>query len=441
MSASDISEIGPGLAGLLLLGAGAASGGGAIALAVGAAWALRQAANFAAGGRRRPGARPDLERQRKLEEDQRRLAGQAWARAHQALQDDIDALGNAPEREALSISLMGMESSFRDAAGRGDSAFLEEAVNGLRERILSARMEEVLAASQKGPEEQASPSPVSPATGRDRPDEDAALVADICGFGGRVAFFDEGEAEAIGPLLAEAREGAGGARLRMIRDQVRTTYGRLKERAVLTDLFKRDLRDFLPLVRRARGESAERLCARMEDLLEAPAITREEYNDVYRAVKAVMMDQLEAIEDAILAEKVGAVLGEIGYTLLDEEGAELTSGAMRTLAAPYDGYRVRVKVSGEGQIATRLVRVVGTEEEKAHVSEYQRQKDIEAGRKWCKDLDRFYGALAEQGLKMETVLRREPGEEELTVMVDPSVRRPRAAAQQQGQEQLRERQM
>ena len=526
MSSSDIGEVGAGLAGMLILGAGAAAGIGLIALTVGAGWALRQGASYAAEGYQRArasGERRARERQERVrqreEEARQRLADRAWTQTRQALQLEIDAVETASEREALSASLEGMEAPFRAALDREDGAAAESAINDLRQRISSVRTEERMLSSQgealsrllsrlerdapsgfasevgalrkeeellvsgaieerarrtrdllaraqrlAGEAAQASAIPLesleeealfippaqssavhpnanaSPEGGESRDEtgpQSASLVADICDFGARVAFFDQREAEALKPLIAEARgEGVSAARLHLIRDQVKASYGRLKEQTALTDLFKGDLRDFLPPMRRAQGEAAERLRARMERLLEARVVTREEYADVYKAVRVTLEDQAEAIADALLAERVEAVLGGMGYALLDEEGADLRPGKMYTLATPYDGYRVQVKVSDEGRIATRFVRVVGSEEERDHVSEYQRQKDVEAGRKWCQDLQRFYGTLEEEGLLIESAFRKEP-EEEVVVLVDSEAARPAAATQTSGQVQAR----
>ncbi len=276
-------------------------------------------------------------------------------------------------------------------------------------------------------------------------DEDSAtgveLVADICEFGERLAFFDEDEAERLKPLVVEAKRGASMERLKLIRRQIKAAYGRLRENAVLTDMFKRDMRDFLPPMRKAKG--TEKLCRRMEELLLAPVVTREAYNGVYRDVKKVFEEQMEAITDALLAEKVERTLSQMGYTLMDEEGkpVELKAGEVRMLSTPYEGYRVRVKVGQDGTIATRLVRVVGSEEEKASVSEYQKQADIEVGKKWCANLKQIHEALAKEGLPVKDIFRREPGEEPLDVVVDASVRKQRkqAAGAERPQERLRER--
>ena len=266
--------------------------------------------------------------------------------------------------------------------------------------------------------------------------ESAALLGDICDFGGRVAFFSEDEAERLKPLVLEAKQGANAQRLKLIRSQVKTTYGRLREQAILTDMFKRDFRDFLPPMRKASG--TESLCVRMEDLLTAPVVSREEYNDIYKAVKGVFEEQMDTITDAMFAEMIEKKLTVMGYKLMDENGnpAGLPPGEMRMLSTPYEGYRVRVKVNKNNTVATRLVRVVGSEEEKASVSEYQRQKDIETGKLWKQNIEEFYRTLGEEGLPMKIVFSKDPGEEPLDIIVDKSAqiqRRTAVAEQRQGQ--------
>ena len=254
-------------------------------------------------------------------------------------------------------------------------------------------------------------------------DESAGLLEDICDFGGRAAFYDESAAESLKPLITEANSGAEVSRLKLIRSQVKTTYNNLREQAVLTAMFKRDIGDFLPPMRKAHD--TESLCLRMEELLTAPVVSRDEYNSVYKEVKAVLAEQLEDIAEAVFAEKISATLSGMGYTLLDENGnpANLTPGQMRMIDTPYEGYRARVKVGKNHTVVTRLVRVVGSEDEKASVSEYQLQQDIETGQKWCKDVQNFYDALKEDGIAMTVKFSKEPGDEPLDVVVDESAKK------------------
>lgn len=254
-------------------------------------------------------------------------------------------------------------------------------------------------------------------------DEKISLLQDISDFGGRVAFFSEYEAEKLKPLIDEAKSDTEMSRLRLICTQVKTTYNRLREQAILTDTFKQSLNDFLPSIHRAHN--TEYLCNRIEDLLKANVVSRDDYDEIYKTVKIVLSEQSETIEDAFFAEKIASTLNEMGYNLIDENGnpAELPPNTMRIIETPYDGYRVRVKVGHDNSVVTRLVRVVGSEEEKNTTSEYQRQKDIETGKKWCKDLEKFYKALEADGLQMKDVMRKEPDEESLDIIVNKSVQK------------------
>lgn len=266
-----------------------------------------------------------------------------------------------------------------------------------------------------------------------------SLLQDIYDFGGRIAFFDEWEAEKLKPLLIEAKNGAETSRLRLIRSEVKTTYNRLREQAILTDMFKRDIHDFLPPMRKAIG--TEKLCARMEDLLTSAVISRDEYNEIYKAVKIVLSEQLETITDAFFAEKIASMLNGMGYSLLDENGnpADLPPETMRMIETPYEGYRVRVKIGHDNSVVTRLVRVVGSEEEKASTSEYQRQQDIETCKKWRENIMDFYRVLEDEGIKMNIVYSKEPDEEPLDVVVDKSFQRQRrTSTAERQQERLQE---
>lgn len=245
----------------------------------------------------------------------------------------------------------------------------------------------------------------------------ASLLSDILDFGARIAFYDEREAREIRPLLDEAASDETRTdeyRLAAIREEVRMRYGKLKERTVQTEIFKEELRDMLPLVRRARG--AEALIVRMEELLTAREISRAAYMPLYGEVKVFLAEQLEEITDEILAEKVGDALGEMGYTLVCGDGDGLSAGEVNFVQSPYDGYRVKVKVDEGGALSTRLVRVADSEDEKNSTSEYQRQKDIEVGRKWCRDLDALHERMKSAGIEFETSLRKEPEELPLDVV-------------------------
>ncbi len=265
--------------------------------------------------------------------------------------------------------------------------------------------------------------PVVPRVNESKSSESVELLQDICDFGGRVAFYDEDTADSLKPLITEAKDCKEISRLKLIRSQIKTTYNHLREQAVLTAMFKRDFKDFLPSMRRL--QNTESLCLRMEELLTAPIISRDDYNKIYKEVKAVFTEHFDDIIEAAFAEKISETLAGMGYTLFDENGrpAALTPGQLRVIDAPYEGYRVRVKVGRDKSLVTRLVRVVGSEEEKTSVSEYQKQQDIETGQKWREKVMGLYNVLRDEGIPMKIVHSKEPGEEPLDVVVDTSFKK------------------
>ena len=248
----------------------------------------------------------------------------------------------------------------------------------------------------------------------------ASFVKDICDFGERIAFFDENEAARLEALIIEAEKESSVSRLKAVRDQIKAVYGRLRERAILTEMFRRDLGDFLPPMKKAVG--TEELCVQIEDLMTASYITREEFSRIYRAVKEVFSSQIESIVDKLFAEKIGGKLKSMGYSLADEAGnpVDVFPGKVCTLSTPYEGYQMRLKIGRDKSIVTRLVRTVESEEEKAHVSEYQRQKDTETGKKLCADLREFYKSLEDEGIKVHELMRKEPGQEALDIIIAES---------------------
>lgn len=350
--------------------------------------------------------------------------------------------------EELTVSRQGELSEYLSALSREAPVGFSEEINSIRKQNVisssisideqSKRIKSLFSEAQKlaGEISQASSislggiteqtfiiPPVTSVVDKSYSSESTELLQDICDFGGRVAFYDEATADDLKPLIAEASNGSEISRLKLIRSQIKTTYNKLREQAVLTAMFKRDIRDFLSPMRKAHNTDA--LCLRMEELLTAPVVSRDEYNSVYKEVKAVLVEQLDYIAEAVFAEKISETLLGLGYTLLDENGnpANLTPGQVRMIDTPYEGYRVRVKVGQNNTVVTRLVRVVSSEDEKSSVSEYQLQQDIETGQKWCKDVQNFYDALKEDGIAMTVKFSKEPGDEPLDVVVDESAKK------------------
>ncbi len=253
-------------------------------------------------------------------------------------------------------------------------------------------------------------------------DKIESLRAAIADFASRISFFERDEAEKQQHLLKEAETCTSVARLSLIRNMFMTNYNKIKEARTLTESFKQEIRELLPLLEKARN--ADSLIVRMEDLLEERDIPRGEYSGLYMEAQQLLAEQMESIVDTAVAQKVEGILEGMGYSLVAEDFSEtgdsftgLRPGEVRHLETPYNGYRVRVRVE-EGKVSTRLVRVVANEKETLAGGEYQRQKDEETGKQWCRDLKVFHDSLEKEGVFIASLLHKEPGEEPVEVMVD-----------------------
>lgn len=296
--------------------------------------------------------------------------------------------------------------------------------------------------------------------GRGQPQDDIrACIAEIRDRADRIAQMDSWEGEKLRPLLEGlAADTPFPERLDLLRRQVRAACSRLREREALTGLFREKLEELYTLVQAAQipgrdfAREAEALSRRCETLCGGKYIDREAFMSLYEDVCRFVFSQNEDIADALLAQKVGDVLNELGYELLTDETPDETSkGAVppdgtsseaelsalapdrvQYLESPYEGYQVMIRAGNHGEVAVRLVRTVADEAEKNAAGAYQRQKDLEVGKKWCEDFDRFLEKMREQGVPFDLPVRQEPEESEVLVVVD---RNP--AAKKRRKEKLR----
>jgi hypothetical protein len=302
----------------------------------------------------------------------------------------------------------------------------DQSANGLRETLYSSE------------------SAVSGPTNRPDggPEDDARLcIRDIRDTADRIARMDPWESEKLSPLLEGlTADTPFPERLNLLRRQLRTLYGQLRERVVLTTLFREKLEELYALVQAAQvpgkdfaGEAAG-LARRCETLCGGKYIDRSPFMALYEDICRFAFSRGEEIADALFAQKVGDVMDELGYELLTdapEEEAEATDEIVPTLIpdrvqyleSPYEGYRVMIRTGERGEVSVRLVRAVADEKEKEATSEYQRRKDVETGQKWCHDVDGFLDRMREGGLPLDVTLRREPEESEVLVVVDRNLAR------------------
>jgi len=253
----------------------------------------------------------------------------------------------------------------------------------------------------------------------------ARVIVEIRDWADRIARMDESEGEKLRSTLDKVKADTRFPdKLTGIRDQLKAKWWTLRERAASTAFFREKLLSLLDLLQAPKNTADARIAAELEKrcntLYGGKYIDRALFMALYEDVARFAWSRAEEIADHFFAQKVEQALAEMGYELLsDDADVALTPGQVSYLDTPYDGYRVMVKAD-KGTVSTRLVRVMEAESETAAPD--RKQKDVETGKKWCRDLDEFLEKMRGQNLPLDVALRKEPEEVELMTVVDPNMR-------------------
>jgi len=162
---------------------------------------------------------------------------------------------------------------------------------------------------------------------------------------------------------------------------------------------------------------------KLKDVLNQRYILKEEM----LSMEQEFLDTLSLIEKNIEMEyikdtfkfKLNEILEDIGYQVVDQELIEnFYKGKIIYIDTIYgDNYKVQAKLE-DGKLFLRLVRVFEDQKGIENLTEYEKQRDYEVAKNWCKDLDKIIEKLKENGILMETIKRIEPTQSEITYIVN-----------------------
>jgi len=268
------------------------------------------------------------------------------------------------------------------------------------------------------------------------PDEAGRLISEIRDWAGRVAMLDPDGSENLAPVLSHLNANTSFPdRLASLHRQMKTTLGKLRERAASTAFFRdtlMSLKSDLSAARNAmKSPGGKALMSRCDALCGGKYIDREDFMGLYEDMASFVASREEEICDSIFANKVQTALEELGYELMSDEmpdesqdasAAPLEPCAIRYLDTPYEDYRVMLRADARGTVTTRLVRAIENETAQSADAE-QKARDMETGKKWCSDLGEFFERMKDEGLPLDVTLRQEPEEAAVMTVVDPELKR------------------
>ncbi|MEA2027815.1 MAG: hypothetical protein U9N49_02415 [Campylobacterota bacterium] len=207
-------------------------------------------------------------------------------------------------------------------------------------------------------------------------------------------------------------------KLKMVLESIKLDYGKAKEIAIWSDIYREDL------AKLAKLELTDEVEGKITALQKQERISKEAFQSIADEINEIMIKRQER---AILLERLKESLDGMGYSVIEEEGtmSKLENGEIIYLDSDDDNYKIMLKLSDEMKMTTRVVRMVATQEEKDNVTSYQRLEDIQAAHRWCSSYDRLTNLLRANGIEVDTTLRIEPEDDTVLYMVDES-RAPKA---------------
>ncbi|MDR3321130.1 MAG: hypothetical protein LBS93_01685 [Synergistaceae bacterium] len=252
------------------------------------------------------------------------------------------------------------------------------------------------------------------------------LVREIRDWAGRIAEIDAEEGEKLRSMLEKlSADTQFPDRLAQLSLGTKRTWATLRERAAASVFFSETLTEMINGIKASSAAGSDEGAAliRRCDTLQNTGkfIGRADFMALYEDIARFVHSSAKEIADAFLTERIERTLAEMGYELVADElpedaenpGSEelraIPPSEVCYLESPYEDYRVMLKADS-GSVTTRLVRVEDDAKERDAGDEL---RDIEVGKKWCADFDKFLAKMKSQGLPIETSVRREPGEADL----------------------------
>lgn len=248
-------------------------------------------------------------------------------------------------------------------------------------------------------------------------------------FAKKLNDYDSDIYKSIEKLIFEANEESFEQRLEIIKNQVKLKYGQVKEMTVLTNIYKNDLEKAKLLITNYKNNN--NLIEEINFKLGSKYINKAEFYELSAKIREFIVfsekEIFQKTQKQELIQNISKNLNMLGYEVInnDEESIleKLKMGEIIYFDTQWENYKVLVRINQQDEIATRLVKLVASEKDKNHISSYQKQKDQEIAKAWCKDYDKFIESLQKNGIDISVKLRKEPEQEDIQYIVDNKIQK------------------
>ncbi|MDD2715789.1 MAG: hypothetical protein PHW04_07855 [Candidatus Wallbacteria bacterium] len=243
---------------------------------------------------------------------------------------------------------------------------------------------------------------------------------EISRFFDKIGQLDRATQSSLQSLVKESGAEESLDRLQLVENEIKLKYSRLKGELSWDKVHREELGRLLALL--SQNPRAGKITMAIEKVLSTPLISKENADRISKSASDFLMKETGSdirADEAI--GKVGQALAALGYDVMTgsdgEVAGKLKRGEVVYLDTKWREYKVMLKFSGNGEIVTRMVRVVTAAQAKQEISMHQKLKDREIASEWCSEYDQFLAQLASLGLPMDVKIRKEP-DEDLQYIVD-----------------------
>lgn len=190
--------------------------------------------------------------------------------------------------------------------------------------------------------------------------------------------------------------------LRNLRDRVKIAYGRLKEACSYTKVYKEQI---LAILNDKELEDTN-IKELGKELLNRKYIESKEFWKFFQAYRDAKREETLKKERIKTFEKFLQKLQSKGYSLVDPESfSDIQENEILELKTPLgECYKVQVKMDESGNIITRFAKEIENPSE----SEYERQRDIEEAKKWCRVYKDTIESMNGDGYRVDIRAVQEP---------------------------------
>jgi len=220
------------------------------------------------------------------------------------------------------------------------------------------------------------------------------------------------------PLVEEAGSLPDGQRIRLIRDNLALSYGKVKESIAWSNVYKQLLNE---MISELSGKSeSSRTLQKLIGLKSEKNVDRAVFAQVQLEYLKTMQKHSENTEQikqrTSVIRELSAQLSKMGYSVTNNDMSadsivqHILSGKEVYCDTKWEGYKILVTMNKLGEIITRIVKVIKNPDKETTKSHISTEQDILVAQDWHESYDILMDHLRKSGFCVKTEKEKMPNE-------------------------------